>query len=197
MCVERIKASSRHLMGLVNDVLDLSRIEAGKITVARSTVPLGDTVRQAIDMVLPQARVKGVEVESEFYCESSVAYAGDADRTRQVLMNLLSNAVKFTPRGGRITNRCAIRRRTDVDGDETEWVAIDVEDTGVGIEEAQLDRIFEPFVQLDDSSTRNVGGAGLGLTISRQLARMMDGDLTVSSRPGDGTCFTLWLKQAD
>jgi signal transduction histidine kinase len=197
MCVERIKASSRHLMGLVNDVLDLSRIEAGKITVSRANVPLGDTVQQAIEMVLPQARVKGVEVRSEFHCEGDVTYAGDADRTRQVLMNLLSNAVKFTPRGGRITSRCAIRRRADAESEETKWVAIDVEDTGVGIDDAQLDRIFVPFVQLDDSSTRNVGGAGLGLTISRQLARMMDGDLTVSNRPGEGACFTLWLKPAD
>jgi signal transduction histidine kinase len=195
--MERIKASSHHLMGLVNEILDLSKIEAGGLTIARTSIPLGPTIQEALDMVLPQARAKGIDVTSEFGC-ADASYMGDADRTRQVLVNLLSNAIKFTETGGRIVNRCHIRS-TGPDGGppEQSWVAIEVEDSGVGIAADQLERIFEPFVQVDDRPTRQAGGTGLGLTISRQLARMMGGELTVRSRPGEGSCLTLWLQHAD
>jgi signal transduction histidine kinase len=196
--VARIRASSQHLMGLVNDILDLSKVEAGGLAISCTAVPLRRTVREALDMVIPQARAKRIDLTAESECDVDATYHGDADRTRQVLINLLVNAVKFTEPGGRIVIRCSIRD-TGADGAAaaSPWLAIEVEDSGVGIPAAELERIFEPFVQVDDSMTRQAGGTGLGLAISRQLARMMGGELTVRSRPGEGSCLTLWLRQAD
>jgi signal transduction histidine kinase len=195
--MERIRASSHHLVGLVNDILDMSKIEAGGLTISRTPILLGRTVREALDMVLPQAQKKRIALTSEFACDDDVAYLGDADRTRQVLVNLLSNAIKFTGAGGRVVNRCSARPTGPPDAPAgPPWIAIEVEDSGVGIPAEHLERIFEPFVQVDDTRTRQAGGTGLGLTISRQLARMMGGDVTVRSRPGEGSCLTLWLRQA-
>ena len=196
--LERINASSHHLMGLVNDILDVSSIEAGGISLTRRPVPLALTVGEALDLVRPDARTKGVDLVSEGPCGEEVSYMGDPDRGRQVLVNLLSNAIKFTPTGGRIVVRCDIREEGPVEEPHRgPWVVIEVEDTGVGIPEDDMDRIFDPFVQVDDSDTRPAGGAGLGLAISKQLALIMQGDLTVRSRPAEGTCFTLWLPRGD
>jgi signal transduction histidine kinase len=195
--VRRIKASSQHLVGLVNDILDLSKIEAGGLTIARTQVTLGRTVRDALDLVLPQARARAIELTSEFECAPDVSYLGDPDRTRQVLVNLLSNAVKFTAPDGWIVVRCTVRETgpdAALPGDA--WVAVEVEDSGVGIPPEHLERIFEPFVQIDDTATRQASGTGLGLAISRQLARMMGGELTIRSQPGVGTCITLWLHRS-
>ena len=124
---------------------------------------------------------------------------GDRDRVRQVLANLLSNAVKFTEPGGRVTLCAAVTDEPDRDArlpGGGPWLRIDVEDTGMGIPPERLSTIFEPFVQVDDSYTRQAGGTGLGLTISRRLARLMEGDLTVRSTLDRGSCFTLWLPAA-
>jgi signal transduction histidine kinase len=117
---------------------------------------------------------------------------------QQILANLLSNAVKFTPPGGRVTVRCGISKRDDADDQEREhsWACIEVEDTGVGIAPDDLARVFDAFVQVDDGYTRAHGGTGLGLTISRGLAKKMGGDITVASVPGQGSRFTLWLPVA-
>lgn len=195
-CVARIRASGHHLAALVDDVLDLSRIESGGLSISRTEVPLGPTVAEALDMVRHQAAEQGAEIISRVDPDEPAACLGDPDRTRQILVNLLSNAVKFGGANGRVEVRCRLQASRP-DGAEGPWRALDVEDTGPGIAADQRTRIFEPFVQVDDSATRTTGGAGLGLAISRQLARIMEGDLTVESQPGDGARFTLWLRAAD
>jgi signal transduction histidine kinase len=195
--VDRIRLSSDHLVGLVDEILDLSRIEAGSMTVGSEAGPIREVAREALDMVLPQARTKGLVMADDFACEPTDAtYLADRDRVRQILVNLLANAVKFTEPGGRVSLRCRIRDTAPSDSQlqgHGPWIGVDVEDGGIGIDAAHLSRIFEPFVQVDAGYTRRVGGTGLGLTISRRLARMMGGDITVRSRPGEGSCFTLWL----
>jgi signal transduction histidine kinase len=194
--VERIKRSSAHLVGLVNEILDLSKIEAGGMRVEHDSVLVRRTAREAVEMVLPLAQTKGIRLAKDPSCDTGTMYVGDADRVRQILVNLLSNAIKFTGHGGEVTIRCRLLESAPADPPLTgdgPWVAIDVEDTGIGIAPDQLASIFEAFVQVDAGHTRIEGGTGLGLTISRMLARMMDGDLTVASRPGQGSCFTLWL----
>ena len=196
--VERIKASSQHLLGLVNDVLDISRVEAGEMPVAMVAAPARTIVDEALQIITPQAGASGLSIAEEWHCDRSVELMGDPDRVRQIVLNLLSNAVKFTPPDGRVTIRCRLATQ---DGDAVlvdagPWIVIDVEDTGVGIAPEQLPRIFEPFMQAESSRARALGGTGLGLTISRRLARLMGGDLTVRSAPGAGSCFSLWLKPA-
>ncbi|MDQ3557027.1 MAG: GAF domain-containing sensor histidine kinase [Gemmatimonadota bacterium] len=194
--VERIKASTRHLIGLINEILDLSKIEAGAMEVERAPTRLRGAAEAARAMVGPQATERGIEVTADPSCGWDRLYLGDEDRVRQILVNLLSNAVKFTGTGGRVTVRCRFAREADR-GVLTEgsgpWVAVEVQDTGVGIAPEKLEQVFEPFVQVDDAHTRREEGTGLGLTISRRLARLMGGDLVAQSEPGTGSRFTLWL----
>jgi signal transduction histidine kinase len=198
--VDRIRTSSTHLIALVNEILDLSKIEAGAMTVDSARVPIRQTIQEALEITTPLAEARGMDVTHAELCDPDTTCLGDQDRVRQILVNLLSNAVKFTPPGGRIAVRC-----TPVDrmppGVETardgRGLGVEVEDNGIGIDDEQLGRIFEPFVQVDGSNTREAAGTGLGLTISRTLARLMDGDLTVRSQPGQGSVFTLWLPAAE
>jgi PAS domain S-box-containing protein len=194
--LERIRASSQHLLTLVNEILDLAKVESGQLQVARDRVALAETVESVLGLILPQAARAGVEVRNEVGRAGEVAYCGDRDRVRQVLLNLLSNAVKFTGRGGRVRIACEVADRPDP-GTETRgegpWLRVDVEDTGIGITAEHTGEIFEPFFQVDGGYTRESGGTGLGLSISRRLARLMDGDITLRSRPGEGSRFTLWL----
>jgi len=192
----RVKASSLHLLGLVEDVLDLARIESAGMRVATERVPVRDTAASALAFVAPQAAARGVETVEEARCAPRAAYLGDEDRVRQILVNLLSNAVKFTPAGGRVVVRCLDAGEPLVGGGPGApgpWVRIEVADTGIGIAEEDRERIFDPFVQVDDSHTRAQGGTGLGLSISRTFARLMRGDLTVAGQQGGGSVFTLWL----
>jgi PAS domain S-box-containing protein len=193
--LDRIRASSQHLLGLVNDVLDFAKIEAGQMGVVRERVGLRDAAADAIAMVLPQAAARGIDL-AEDPCDADAAYLGDRDRVRQILLNLLSNAVKFTRPGGRVSVRCW--------GDAEPlpgvhppqpgpYACIEVEDTGIGIAPEHLARVFEPFTQVDDTHTRETGGTGLGLAISRRFARLMGGELSARSRAGQGSVFTLWL----
>ena len=197
--VERVRTSSRHLLTLVNDILDLAKIEAGEMMVDMHETSLTDVVRAAFDMVAGDAETRELRIERHIDCSDDVHFMGDEDRVRQVLLNLLSNAIKFTEPGGTIVIECGEADQPD-DGAETEgdgpWLMIAVEDTGTGIAEDQLLRIFDPFAQVDSGRTRKSGGTGLGLTISRQLARRMGGDLTVRSQPGAVSRFTLWLRRA-
>jgi PAS domain S-box-containing protein len=190
--LHRIRRSSHHLLGLVNDVLDLARIEAGRMSVREEEGTAAAAVGAALHLVAPQAGERGVEVVRGGGCDARARFRGDEDRVRQVVANLLSNAVKFTGRGGRVEVRCAVRDEAPgLAGGP--WLAVEVEDTGIGIPPEQLERVFEPFVQAEAGHTRTHGGSGLGLTISRSFARMMGGDLTARSRLGEGSCFTLWL----
>jgi signal transduction histidine kinase len=192
----RVETSSAHLLGLVDDILDLARIEAGGMPVARRPHPVHEAASAALAMIAPQAAARGLTVPERAEGPADAAYLGDADRVRQILVNLLSNAVKFTPAGGHVALRHRVADAaplaTAAEG-EGSWLAVEVEDDGIGIAAHHLSGIFDPFVQVDGTSTRKEGGTGLGLTISRKLARLMGGDLTVRSSPGAGSCFTLWL----
>jgi PAS domain S-box-containing protein len=197
--VERIRASSGHLLGLVDDVLDLAKVEAGEMLVRMEETPAGTAVQAALHMMAPQAEARGLALREARECDEDVRFVGDEDRVRQILLNLLSNALKFTPAGGTVTVRSRTAASPDPDAALPEtgpWVVIEVEDTGAGIPAEQLARIFDPFVQAEGGHTRPAGGTGLGLTISRRFARLMGGDLTVRSEVGGGSRFSLWLAPA-
>ena len=183
----RIQKSQRHLLALINEVLNFTRIEAGQVRYAAEAVRVDALFRDAAELVAPQLAAKrlGFTVGA---CAPGVAALADADKLRQVLLNLLSNAVKFTPPGGVVTLECAW-----ADG----RVHVRVRDTGVGIPADKLETVFAPFVQLDQSLTRAGEGIGLGLAISRDLARAMGGELTVESAVGAGSTFTVTLPAAD
>lgn len=194
--VERIRSSGKHLLGLVNDTLDLSRIEADRMPVAEATEQIGPVVEAALVLVEPQAKAKGLLVTNEvsgFAAETP--YRGDEERVRQILVNLLANAVKFTPRDGQVTISAGTAEQATPNAEmkgSGPWAWIRVEDTGPGIPPERLAAIFEPFEQVDMSGGQH-GGSGLGITISRRMARLMGGDLTARSEVGRGSSFFLWL----
>ncbi|CAA9337563.1 MAG: hypothetical protein AVDCRST_MAG40-2244, partial [uncultured Gemmatimonadaceae bacterium] len=196
----RLARSGQHLLGLVNDVLDLSKIEAGETRVAHEDSLTGPAVRAALDVVAPVAAQRGVRIVDARPDDDGVPFVGDEGRVRQVILNLLSNAVKFTASGGTVTVTCDTVRAAPPAAahlrGEGPWALVRVEDTGVGIAPEEQGRIFEEFHQVDGGHTRTAGGTGLGLAISRRLARLMGGDLTVESAPGAGSAFTLWLPAA-
>jgi PAS domain S-box-containing protein len=197
--LDRVIASARHLLSLVNEVLDLARVEAGRLSVRHTEAGLGECIEAAVALVQPDADARGVALEgAQLVLDGTDRYVGDDDRVRQILVNLLTNAVKFTSRGGRVWVESGradrVRDSTHVRRGEAVFVA--VHDTGVGIPPNQLDAIFAPFVQGTTGHTRPKDGAGLGLTISRRLARLMGGDLLVRSETGRGSIFTLWLPAA-
>ncbi len=191
----RIRASGRHLVGLIDDVLDLAKVEAGQLAVSNSSAVAGVAVETALSLVRPQAAAKAIQLASVCEGDRDALYVGDQSRVQQILINLLSNAVKFTPSHGRVSVRCG-RSETGPDGmSETSerWTYLTVDDSGIGIPAAKTESIFQPFTQVESGYTRTHGGTGLGLTISRRLARLMGGDLTVESREGQGSRFTRWL----
>lgn len=196
----KIRMSSQHLLGLVDDVLDLSRIESGRMVVGTAGFRIGSAIREAMMLVEQQAarrEVALVDAVSGFSADYHTL--GDLERVRQILVNLLSNAVKFTRPGGRITVSAGTSLEpppgVELHG-EGPWVYVRVEDTGQGIPPERIEPIFEPFVQADMGLTRQHGGTGLGLSISRSLARLMGGDLSVRSEEGVGSAFFLWLPAA-
>jgi signal transduction histidine kinase len=193
--IERTRASGRHLLGLVEEVLDIAKVEAGQMRVDVGPVSAVRVITAAVALVRPQAVSAGVNVDASPCANVLGEVTGDERRVRQVLLNLLANAVKFTRPGGRITVGCerVEGRAPFAPGSLGSWMCLGVTDTGIGIDAEHLETIFEPFVQLDASHTRARGGTGLGLAISRRFARLMGGDITVTSRVGEGTTFTLWL----
>ncbi|HEX6372863.1 MAG TPA: PAS domain S-box protein [Longimicrobium sp.] len=196
--VRRILRSGRHLVALVNDVLDLAKVEAGEMTVLRRAVEIGTLCRNVVEMIEPLAASRGITVTVEG-AGSGIAAWGDEDRIRQILLNLMNNACKFTPVQGRVILRCGLAVEAPAplgSGGSGPWVRIDVNDTGIGVEAEMRERIFAPFVQ-GARARQEAGGTGLGLAISRTLARAMDGDIVLTSPPGEGSCFTLWLRAAD
>jgi signal transduction histidine kinase len=186
MDLARIQQSQRHLLGLINEVLNYARLETGSVNYDMVRVPLRDALRSAEALVAPQAHLKGLSLRTDD-CPESMAVVADPEKLRQVLVNLLSNAVKFTDAGGAITLGARARGNT---------VAITVTDTGIGIAGEQMERIFEPFVQVRSDLTRTAEGTGLGLAISRDLARGMGGDLTAESVLGEGSRFVITLPAA-
>jgi signal transduction histidine kinase len=190
--LERIRVSGTHLTSLVDELLDLAKIEARQMTVAKVPIKASDSVGRSTLHVRPQAKTKNIDLTVAPGGES-LWYVGDSHRVEQILTNLLSNAVKFTPAGGRVSVEIG-KGTPPVEGARhAPQVAITVSDTGIGIKHEDLTRIFQPFVQVDNGYTRGHSGTGLGLAISRQLASLMGGSLTVESTPATGSRFTLWL----
>jgi PAS domain S-box-containing protein len=185
--LSRIRRSQRHLLGLINDVLNFARVEAGHLELSIADVPLAEVIEGLEALVGPQVMERGLAYDCPPANPSLVARA-DAEKVRQILLNLLSNAVKFTPAGGTVRVTA---------GAEDGRVRIRVRDTGAGIPADRLDSIFEPFVQLDRNLTSAHQGTGLGLAISRDLARAMGGDLAAESVLGEGSVFTLSLVRAE
>ncbi|MBC6981380.1 response regulator [Caulobacter sp. 17J80-11] len=181
--VDTIRASGANLRRLLADILDLARVESGKLEIAREPFHLGEAVRTAAALAQPEADEKGLALEVEVDADCEGLVEGDALRVRQVLTNFLSNAVKFTPAG-----RVRLSARRTADG-----VRLSVSDTGAGLTPEQMARVFERFQQADGSITRRYGGAGLGLAISRELAGLMGGELGAESTPGRGATFWLHL----
>jgi signal transduction histidine kinase/DNA-binding response OmpR family regulator len=184
--LSRILRAGRHLLALINGILDLSKIEAGKMDLDLETFPIEALVRDVATTVGPSAQKNGNRVEVRCAPEVGVMHA-DETRIRQALLNLASNAVKFTE-GGLVT--IAAGR------DGPDWVEFRVTDTGIGMTPDQMARLFEDFSQADSSTTRRYGGTGLGLAISRRFCRMMGGDITVQSVSGNGSVFTIRLPAA-
>jgi signal transduction histidine kinase/DNA-binding response OmpR family regulator len=188
--LERILRAARHLLTLINDVLDLSKIEAGKMELHPETVDVHALVEDVAATMRPLAEKNGNRFVVE--CPDGVGSMHvDATRVRQALLNLTSNAVKFT-QDGLVTIRAGRPRRGD-----TDWIVLEVSDSGIGMTSEQVERLFQDFTQADASTTRKYGGTGLGLAISRRFCRMMGGDITVESTPGRGSTFTIALPAGD
>jgi signal transduction histidine kinase len=196
--IARIRASGRHLLGLVNEVLDLAKIEAGRLSLQCMIARAALSADAALALVQPAADDRGIVLSARCLCEVDALYEGDEDRVRQILVNILTNAVKFTEPGGRVSMECGVATRPDGEArlGEGAYVYLRITDTGIGIPPNHLAAIFDPFVQVERGHTRPNDGTGLGLTISRRLARQMKGDLTVRSEVGTGSVFTLWLPAA-
>jgi signal transduction histidine kinase len=195
--IARIRASGRHLLGLVNEVLDLAKIEAGRLALQCLTARVAVSADAALALVQPAADERGISFSTRCL-DVDTLFEGDEDRVRQILVNVLTNAVKFTEPGGHVSLECGVTSRPDAETrlrDGT-YVYLRITDTGIGIPPNHLAAIFDPFVQVERGHTRPNDGSGLGLTISRRLARQMRGDLTVRSEVGVGSTFTLWLPAA-
>ena len=184
----RIQQSQRHLLGLINEVLNYARVEGGAVHYALRDVPVAPLVASVEPLVRPQLEAKGLTLHTTAGAPG-LAMRADEDKLRQILLNLLSNAVKFTERGGHVT----LDAEADRDAGRER---LRVADTGIGIPHDKQDLIFDPFVQVNASLTRLQEGVGLGLAISRDLARGMGGELTVESTPGQGSTFTLSMPPA-
>jgi len=179
----RIREAGAHLLSVINDVLDFSRLEAGKLAIDSQPFVLADTLAQVERLLAASAQHKGLGYQTTLAPDLPGAVVGDALRLQQILVNLVGNAIKFTAQG-----QVALQ----VMGRGGQLV-FEVSDTGVGMDEAQQAQLFQPFEQGDSSTTRRFGGSGLGLAISRNLAQLMGGDIAVRSRPGVGSVFTLRL----
>ncbi len=182
--VRVIHSSADALLTVIGDVLDFSKIEAGAVEMERVQIDPVGIARDACSIVASTARERGLKLNVLPSGDVPMIW-GDATRVRQVLLNLLSNALKFTEQGS-----VTVRVRAEPEGERTR-VRIDVVDTGIGIPAEKLDTLFDSFTQADASTTRRYGGTGLGLTISRSLARLMEGDILIESAPGRGSSFTL------
>jgi len=180
--------SADHLLALLNDILDMSQLESGRVTLAVAPVDLRALLRDVEALMRPQATAKPLALHIDAAPGVPERMLADATRLKQILFNLLSNAIKFTDHGAVVLD---VRTRERENGEPC--IEFAVTDTGVGMDEATLAQLFSRFVQGDSTRSRRHGGTGLGLEISRNLARLMGGDITVRSRPGEGSCFTFHM----
>jgi PAS domain S-box-containing protein len=184
--LRKINAAGKHLLALINDILDLSKIEAGRVDLYLERFELHSMLEEAVATVTPLVTQNGNQLLTEFDTDLGTMRA-DLTKLRQSLFNLLSNAAKFT-KNGTVTLIAKRQRREDAD-----WITLSVSDTGIGIRDDKLKHVFEEFSQADESTSRDFGGTGLGLPISRKFCQMMGGDVTVTSQLGSGSTFTIEL----
>jgi signal transduction histidine kinase len=184
--LDRVLGAGRHLLALINDILDLSKIEAGRMELQLETFPLAPLIADVVKTIEPLAAKNANKVAAYCAAEIGVMHA-DQMRLRQALLNLMSNANKFTERGN-----IAIEARHEQE-DGRDCLIIEVADTGIGMTPEQMSKLFQEFSQADASTTRKYGGTGLGLAISKRFCQMMGGDITVESEPGRGSTFTIRL----
>jgi signal transduction histidine kinase len=191
--VEIIKSSADSLLTVINDVLDISKIEAGKVTIERTTFNIEKTIRSVLGVMHISVRSKDLRMDVEIEDGVPDLIEGDQLRIRQVLLNLIGNAVKFTEKGS-ITVRASVKQASDQKGraaDSCFYLFVDVIDTGIGIEHDKITELFTPFTQGDAFVTRRFSGTGLGLSISRRLIELMGGAILVQSEHGVGSTFTI------
>ncbi|MDL2263870.1 response regulator [Synergistaceae bacterium OttesenSCG-928-I11] len=193
--IDHIESSSQHLLGLLNDILDISKIEAGKIELTEEPMTLAKLASTVDGIIKPRCEEKSIAYETTFDDFGSTVFYTDSLRLRQVLINLLGNAVKFTPEHGTIE----FRMQKIEERDEETLVEFVVRDTGIGISEESISKIFQPFEQGNRKVSQQYGGTGLGLSISRSIVRLFGGDIAVNSTLGEGTVFSfqIWLKESD
>lgn len=185
--------SAEHLLAILNDLLDLSKIEAGRLQLDETPVVLHELLDETLSMLRPLVGDKSLQVHAQVDPRVPLSIIGDPMRLRQIITNLVNNAIKFTPRG-EVCIRLSVTSSTDSQAN----LELSVTDTGIGIQAWQLNSLFEAFKQADSSTTRRFGGTGLGLTITRQLVQLMGGSIGVSSTPGEGSTFTVrWQAQID
>jgi signal transduction histidine kinase len=184
--LKRIQSAGRHLLSLVSDILDLSKIEAGKLEINLEMVEVSSIIDSVLQTIQPLARKNGNRFCVDRNCWVGVIQA-DPTKFYQSLLNLLSNACKFTENG---TITLSVRAKREAGRD---WICWHVQDTGIGIAEEGMKKLFQAFSQVDSSATRRHGGTGLGLAVSQRLCRLMGGFITVESTPGSGTTFTIHM----
>ena len=180
--LEMVRSSSNHLLELINDILDISKIESGKVNLSIESFDLMDVVRDVLKSVAPLAERKGLELDSEG--ESTLPIASDQRRVKQILMNLVGNSIKFTDRGF---------VKVEVRHPEAKRIVVRVSDSGIGIKEEELKKLFQPFQQMDMTSTKKYEGTGLGLYLTKKIMSHLHGDIQVSSEYGKGSVFTFEL----
>ncbi len=186
--VSRLRECADHLATIVSEVADLARLEAGRLEVEQSEHEIGDGISAVLASAKPQATVHDIVLVNESDDTAGrLRYIGDAGRVRQIIANLLSNAIKSTPSGGHVCLAC---------NGGNGRVNVSVTDSGSGIPDAQIQTVFQPFARSENGFARPYGGTGLGLSVSRLLALLMGGDITVKSEQGLGSTFTLWLLAA-
>jgi PAS domain S-box-containing protein len=188
--LQTIRRNGEHLLSIINEILDISKIEAGKMTVEKVRCSLCQMVAEVAATMRVRASGKGIGLDVEYQYPVPETIDSDPVRVRQVLVNLIGNAIKFTEHG-----RVLVRVRSDLTS--RGQVAVEVHDSGIGLTEEQLSRLFQAFTQADSSTTRKHGGTGLGLVISKQLAILLGGNITVTSTPGVGSVFTVTLATGD
>jgi PAS domain S-box-containing protein len=181
-----IRRNGEHLLSILNDILDLSRIEAGKLAVEAVQCSPSQIIVDVVSLMRVRATEKDLALEVEYLTPIPEAICSDPTRLRQILMNLVGNAIKFTLKGG-----VRIRARCDAADSPRPRLSIEVADTGIGLRSDEIEHLFQPFIQADSSTTRKFGGSGLGLAISQRLAAMLGGEITVQSLSGRGSSFTL------
>jgi two-component system, sensor histidine kinase and response regulator len=185
---ETVRLSADSLMAIINDILDVSKLEAGKVELEAIDFSLETLIEDAVELMAPRAHDKGLEIAVDLAALAGEPMRGDPARLRQILLNLLSNAVKFTERG-----YVAVDAVVTHEPQDRFRVVVTVSDTGIGISEGDREKLFQRFAQADGSITRRFGGTGLGLNISKQLVELMDGQISIAGRPGGGSVFRVEL----